>query len=143
MSKEKLFSPKEQAAISTYIKEADKYRNAMVFGQALMNIAKQFNRNPLRTVESLLRIAESDTYLVARPTTELDDRFLSSNPGLEGQRAYYLWICVNGKEEQAALLAMLQVSQDENLSMLDKCGFLSIKEGSEAGPLNRPRHDQN
>jgi hypothetical protein len=129
-SKETLFSESEKAAITDLVKQADVHKNAAVFGQLLANIARHFNRNPFVLVEGILRSLNSQTFLVARDIAELSHSFEAFFPNQTGNQDYYIWICVNGQAEQAALLEQIGSTSEKNLERLKKSGFLSPKAGS-------------
>lgn len=128
MNKETLFSEHEKAAITDFIQSYDHYRNAAIFGQVLSEIYKHFNKKPFVLVENILRSLGSDTYLVARHISEQAQQFISSTPGEDIKYQYYLYIYVNGKEEQQAALTEIGIDDQENLTRLAECGFLMMSQ---------------
>lgn len=127
MNKES-FSPEQKAAVVDLIKRVDPYRNAMVFGQAVIEVSKQFGFHPLAQIEELLREMQSDTYLLAVPfTSEMSD-FTAKLPH-SGAEEYpnYLWICVNGSEEAEEKMLEIETTSDQNVRDLVKTGVLVAK----------------
>ncbi len=140
MSQEAFF-PEQRAVITDLIRRVIPYKNAMIFGQAIVEISLHLRMNPLQEMEEILRSLGSDTYLIAIPMVETD-QFQSKMPH-SGDREYpiYLWTCVNGREEAEAKMREVETTVVQNFIHLENTGMLVPKPGSQLSqsihaPLN-------
>lgn len=136
-SHETEFSPSERAVVTELVKQADRFRSAVMLGQLMMHLYKEFKRKPFAIMEEVLREQHSNTYLIARHISDFPPEFTISLPG-EDEKQYTVWICVNVKGEADALLAQIGSTHEENKQLLKECGFLIPKSGTS---LKSPRSD--
>jgi hypothetical protein len=121
------FSPEQRSAVIDLIRKVDPYKNAMVFGQAIIEISKQFGINPIREVEELLRDIDSDTHLVALPMDGIYQFSCRMPHTKDIEYNYYLWIGVNGEEEASKKMIEEGISREQNLENLESTGMLVPK----------------
>lgn len=127
MSYESL-SSKQRAAFEQAIKQADPYKNAMAFGQAVADLDKHFGFHSIRHMEVILREMDSDTYLLAVPfTSEVEDFTSKLYHSGDHEYPYYLWICVNGWEEAQEKMEEIETNPGLNLQDLEQTGMLVSK----------------
>lgn len=125
---ESLFSPDQHGPIQNLIRQADQYRHAAVFSQAVVEIARHLNRNPMADIEQFLRQTGSTTYLISRKISQMPD-FESTLPiDPVVLYPYFLWVEVNGADEAEKILQLENLTSENNTLLLPQTGLLVVKD---------------
>jgi hypothetical protein len=132
MSREHLeYGAQEIAAITQYFKKVETYRNAMVWGQACLEIKKRFGKVNFPALEKILRKMGSSTYIVAVPVKEKFPEFNCIDLMTQAQTPFLVWFCVNGEQEALEVCQREHVAPKDNIENLKSAGFLVPKEGTD------------
>jgi hypothetical protein len=109
-------------AINARLRAADDEWTVPGYGQALADILDARPDWTLADIEERLRDLGSETYLVARPLSELPPGTLVLQFRTFAPAQTWLWICLNGIVERDALLTEIDSDEEDNLAELAYCG---------------------
>jgi hypothetical protein len=129
---------KEQKYFKNIIKEDqilssvrfyDSYRNCAIMSNWIMQACTN-HKMTFIDIESLLRGKDCYSYLLGLPANTLPKyqkavNFLSPTHEV---MPYFLWICVNGKEEAIKTLSEFGITEEQNLVNLKQTGFICQEE---------------
>jgi len=115
------------ANVRDTLRKAIKYRDCAVIGQALMAMLLADHSLNLIYFENALRELNSGVYLLAAPKYKMMKGQISLDPITKSVKEYWLWICVNGKEEADRTMSVFEIKDyEENLEKLKETGFLFV-----------------
>ena len=108
---------------------AAKYRDAGVIGQGIVGVQTADSSWSLDRFEKLFREENTDIYLLA-----VDRSFAPANQQpmdfrTEQVTTYWLWICVNGKDEAVRTMTQFNIeSYEQNIERLKDTGMMVLTE---------------
>jgi hypothetical protein len=117
--------------IENRLRQAAESRNSGVIGQALVDIMTEYPPIDLAYLEIQLRLFEGcEVYLISAPNSQKAVTFQSMNVVNHNPTPYWLWICVNGKQEAEAQMKAFNIqTYAENVQRLRSTGFLTTPQG--------------
>lgn len=118
---EKIFNIDLLSGVNYY----DNYRHAAVMGQWVLSVVQKYEMN-FAEIEGFLRRHNCHTHLVSMPLSLLQEGQKSLDLSKESldEKPYFLWICVNGKEEALENIRRLKLNAEDNIHRLKETGFI-------------------
>lgn len=109
--------------IDNLLTDADRAWNVQAVSFAIVQIAKRNGAANLAEIETRLRALNSRIYLVAMPRPLLPPGLgIFDMFGRSFRPDTWVWIVLNGKTEQEAMLEEIHASEESNMLALELCG---------------------
>lgn len=123
------FTHQEKAAVAAIIGKVHGLRDVVRFGNALLEISKNFRKLNLQEIEAMLRDMGSPIYLIALPIEIFPDYEARLPHAAERQFPYGLYAVVNGFGEAEAFMEKHRLSTELNFQRLASTGMLTSSSG--------------